>query len=181
MMATPSRLTEEQAPGEQKGLQVVGLVIADEEYAIAILDVVGIERVENVLRLPKMPRFIAGVMPIRDELVPLVKLRRRFDLEDRPDDDQTRVIVIEIGDLTIGLVVDAVTSVYRLTAAAIQDAPPMALTVDSKFVRGVLQVSETKMLIYLDPYQIIRSEEADELARTKALARHYGELEQRER
>lgn len=179
-MATTQRLNDEQSPGEQKSLQVVGLVIAEEEYAIEILDVVGIERVQNVLRLPKMPQFIAGVMPIRDEIVPLVKLRRRFELEDRPDDDQTRVVVIELADLTIGLVVDSVTSVYRLTSAAIQEAPQMALTVDSRFVRGVLRVGDARMLIFLDPFQIIQTEEAEELMRTAALARHYVQLDQQE-
>jgi purine-binding chemotaxis protein CheW len=179
-MATTPRPSEGQAVAEEKGLQVVGLVLADEEYAIEILDVVGIERIENVLRLPKMPKYIAGVMPIRDEIVPLVKLRRRFELEDREDNEQTRVVVIEIDDLTIGLVVDSVTSVYRLTASAIQEAPPMALTVDSRFVRGVLRVTDDKMLIFLNPYQIIQSDEADELARTRALARHYVEQGQQE-
>jgi purine-binding chemotaxis protein CheW len=171
--------TEDQPAVEQRSLQVVGFVIADEEYAIEILDVLSIELVENLLRLPKMPRHISGVMPLRDELVPLVKLRRRFGLEDRPEDDRTRVIVIEIGELTIGLIVDAVTSVYRLTEAAVQDAPTMALTVDSRFVRGVLKVGE-KMLIFLDPHKIIQSDEAEELARAAALARHYVESGTRE-
>jgi purine-binding chemotaxis protein CheW len=174
-MATNPLAGEGHPSADQRGLQVVGLVIADEEYAIDILDVVGIERIEKVLRLPKMPRYIAGVMEIRDEIVPLVKLRRRFELEDRPDDSQTRVVVIEIEDLTIGLVVDAVTSVYRLTTHVVQEAPPMALTVDSRFVRGVLKVAEDRMLIFLNPFQIIQADEAQELARTKALARHYVE------
>lgn len=178
MAMTTPQLNEEPLAGEHRGLQVVGLVVAEEEYAIDILDVVGIERLENVLRLPKMPKFIAGVMPIRDEIVPLVKLRRRFELQDRPDDGQTRVVVIEIADLTIGLVVDAVTSVYRLPSAAIQEAPPMALTVESRFVRGVLKVDDHKMLIFLNPNEIIQSDEAEELARTKALARHYVEAGQ---
>jgi len=176
-MATNPLAGEAQSSAEQRGLQVVGLVIADEEYAIDILDVVGIERIEKVLRLPKMPKYIAGVMEIRDEIVPLVKLRRRFELEDRPDDAQTRVVVIEIEDLTIGLVVDAVTSVYRLASSVVQDAPPMALTVDSRFVRGVIKASEDRMLIFLNPFQIIQSDEAKELARTKALARHYVEAD----
>jgi len=164
---------EGQPAVEQRSLQVVGFVIADEEYAIEILDVLSIELVEKLLRLPKMPRYIAGVMPLRDEIVPLVKLRRRFGFDDRPDDDRTRVIVIEIGELTVGLVVDAVTHVYRLTEDAVQEAPTMALTVDSRFVRGVLKAGEQKRLIFLDPHRIIQSEEAEELARTTALARHY--------
>lgn len=171
---------EEQASVEQQDLQVVGFILEGEEYAIAILDVLSIELVENLLRLPRMPKYIAGVMPLRDEIVPLVQLRRRFDLEDRPEDEKTRVIVIELGDLTIGLVVDAVTSVYRLAADAIQEAPPVALTVDGRFVRGVLKVSEQKRLIFLDPRQIIQSDEAEELARTTALARHYVGLDGQE-
>jgi purine-binding chemotaxis protein CheW len=155
-----------------RALQVVGFTIGDEEYAIDVLDVVGVERIGKVLRLPRMPSFISGVVSIRDEIVPLVALRRRFELGDRQDDEHTRLLVIELGEVTVGLVVDAVTSVYRLTAAAAQPAPAMAVTVDSRFVRGVLRAGE-KMLIFLDPHQIIRSDELEELARTAVLARHY--------
>jgi purine-binding chemotaxis protein CheW len=167
--------SEAKAPAgaeEHRALQVVGFVIGEEEYAIDVLDVVGVERVGKVLRLPRMPKFIVGVVSIREEVVPLVALRRRFELDDREEDEQTRLLVIELGDVTVGLVVDAVTSVYRLTAAAAQAAPPMAVTVDSRFVKGVLRAGE-KMLIFLDPYQIIRSDELEELARTAVLARHY--------
>jgi purine-binding chemotaxis protein CheW len=171
---------EEPVAAEQQDLQVVGFVLAGEEYAIAILDVLSIELIEGLLRLPRMPKYIAGVMPLRDEIVPLVHLRRRFLLEDRPDDEKTRVIVIEIGELTVGLVVDSVTSVYRLSADSIQEAPNMALAVDGRFVRGVLKVSDQKRLIFLDPRQIIQPDEADELVRTTAMARHYVESDRRE-
>lgn len=169
---TSSEVKAPEGAEAPKSLQVVGFIVGAEEYAIDVLDVVGVERVGEVLRLPRMPKFVSGVVPIRDEIVPLVALRRRFEMEDRQEDDRTRLLVIEIGEVTVGLVVDAVTSVYRLTAAAAHVAPPMAVTVDSRFVKGVLRAGE-KMLIFLDPYRIIRSEEMEELARTTALARHY--------
>jgi purine-binding chemotaxis protein CheW len=164
---------EEQTPTGHQDLQVVGFILAGEEYAIAILDVLSIELVENPIRLPRMPKYIAGVMPLRDEIVPLVQLRRRFELEDHPEDEKTRVIVLELGDLTVGLVVDAVTSVYRLAADAIQEAPQVALSVGGAFVRGVLKVNDQKRLILLDPRHLLLTEEADELARTTLMARHY--------
>ncbi len=178
-MPTSGQPDAAQTGAEEKTLQVVGFLVQGEEYAIDVLGVLGVERVGNVLRLPRMPRFVSGVMPIRDEIVPLVSLRRRFELEDRPDDEQTRVLVIEVGELIIGLVVDAVTAVYRLGADAVLNAPAMALSVDSRFVRGVLR-HDTKMLIFLDPHQVIRSDEAEALARTAALARHYVDLDRQE-
>jgi purine-binding chemotaxis protein CheW len=164
---------EDQTTATHQDLQVVGFILAGEEYAIAILDVLSIELIESPIRLPRMPKYIAGVMPLRDEIVPLVQLRKRFELEERAEDEKTRVIVIELGELTVGLVVDAVTSVYRLPADSIQEAPHVARSVGGAFVRGVLKVTDQKRLILLDPRQILLSEETDELARTTVMARHY--------
>src|SRR5262245_61238839 len=92
-------------------LQVLGFLLGEQEYAFHILDILVIERLENVVRLPRMPQFVEGVMRIRDEIVPIVKLRTRFLLPERENDLQTRVIVVEQEDELVGFVVDSVTMV----------------------------------------------------------------------
>ena len=143
-------------------LQVVGFRVADEEFAMDILEIVGIERLEHVLQLPKMPTFVEGVMRIRDEVVPLVKLRTRFGFPEKPHDGQARVIVIEIGDDTIALIVDSVSNVRRFTRSQVEPAPPLALTLQSHFVKGVLR-AEDHMIILLNPYEILFSDEKNQL------------------
>jgi purine-binding chemotaxis protein CheW len=175
------------ASARGESLQLVGFRIGEEEYAINILEIVGVDRPENILQLPKMPPFIAGVMRIRDEVVPLIRLRTRFGFEERPADSQTRVIVISMkghegpGDQdaqddergqTVGYIVDSVTSVYRLGWADVEDAPAMALTVESRFVDGVVNMDD-RMIILLNPYEILREDETSQLERASAVAEYY--------
>ncbi len=148
-------------------LQIVGFRIGEEEYAIEILRVVGVERLESVLQFPQMPVFVEGVKRIRGEIVPLVKLRTRFGLPDYAADDQTRVIVVEIEDETIGFIVDAVTKVRRLTWADVEPSPQSALTIASRFVQGVVHL-EDRMLILMVPEMVLQDDEAAELSSTKA-------------
>jgi purine-binding chemotaxis protein CheW len=158
---------------EKQSLQVVGLTVADEEYAIDILEIVAVERCENVVQLPRMPESVAGLMSIRDEIVPLIELRSKFGFDRRRADANTRVVVINLDRLTIGLVVDSVTRVYRLAGDAVQEAPPMAVSIDSRFVRGVLRLADGEILVYLDPQKIIDAEKVDEISRARSLAQHY--------
>ncbi len=157
---------------EEEGLQLVGFMLGAEEYAVNILDVVSIERPQNVLRLPRMPDFVEGVMRIRDEVVPLVKLRTRFGLEERPIEDETRVVVVETEGQTVGFIVDWVTAVRRSLEARLDPAPAMSLTVESRFVEGVLSL-EDRTMILLNPYRVLLADEAQQLGRASAVARHY--------
>lgn len=162
---------------ESGAFQVVGFILGEEEYAIDILEIVGVERAEKVLQLPKMPQFIEGVMRIRDEVVPLIKLRTRFGFAEKQGDDQTRVIVISLKDesgeeSTVGYIVDAVTSVHRLDRSMVEEAPAMALTVESRFVNGVVHMDQ-RMIILLNPYEILADDEAKQLGKAAVVAEHY--------
>ncbi len=172
MATTASDRRPTQGGEQQRDFQVVGCTIAGEEYAIDIHDIVGVERLDNVLHLPKMPDFVEGVMRIRDEVVPLVKLRTRFGFTETDNDDSTRVMVIEVGSQIVGFIVDSVTAVHRLDRATLEKAPEMALTVESRFVNGVIRSGE-RMLILLNPFAILGEDEAHQLGRAEVVARHY--------
>ncbi len=139
-------------------LQVVGFRVAEEDFAVDILEIVGIERLDAVRQLPKMPPFVEGVMRIRDEIVPLVKLRTRFGFAEAARDEKARVLVVEIGEGTVGFIVDGVSAVRRFARGQIESAPPLALSEDSRFVRGVLR-SGREMLVLLDPFSLLREDE----------------------
>ena len=162
-MNDPTTPTRPQGlPRAEESIQVVGFRVGDEEFAIDILEIVGVERLSNILQLPKMPSFVEGVMRIRDEIVPLVKLSARFGFKEHPYDEKARVIVIEVEDDTIGLIVDSVSSVRRFSAGQLEPAPPLALTDQSPFVRGVLR-GESQMIVLLDPYKILFAHETRQL------------------
>jgi purine-binding chemotaxis protein CheW len=139
-------------------LQVVGFRVADEEFAVDILEIVGIERLVGVRQLPRMPAFVEGVMQIRDEIVPLVKLRTRFGFAESSRDEKARVLVVEIGDNTVGFIVDAVSAVRRFARGHVESAPPLALSDESRFVKGVVRAGRD-MVVLLDPFALLQEDE----------------------
>lgn len=143
-------------------IQVVGFRVAEEEFAADILEIVSIERLEGVLQLPRMPSFVEGVMRIRDEVVPLVKLRTRFGFPERSQDEKARVIVIEVGDDTVGLIVDSVSAVRRYSRSQVEPAPPLAVTDQSRFVKGVVR-DAARMVVLLAPREILFEHETRQL------------------
>ena len=168
-MRQQAQVSRPQERVAQENLQVVGFHVGEEEYAIDILSVVGVERFEDILRFPQMPEFVEGVKRIRREIVPLVKLRTRFGFPDRENDGETRIIVVEIEGHNVGLIVDAVTIVRRLSWSDVETAPQMALTVESHFVEGVIHLGE-RMIVLLGPQAVLLDEEAAQLAEAKSRA-----------
>ncbi len=167
MAHLPEVIARSKESAGNESLQVVGFRIGEEEYAIEILSVVGVERLESVLQFPQMPLFGEGVKRIRGEIVPLVKLRTRFGLPYRAPDDQTRVIVVEIDDETVGFIVDSVTKVRRLTWSNVEPSPQTALTIASRFVHGVIHL-EDRMLILMVPEMVLQEDEAEQLSSAKS-------------
>jgi purine-binding chemotaxis protein CheW len=134
--------------------QFLTFMLAGEEYGVDILRVQEIKGWETSTEIPNTPDYIQGVMNLRGTIVPIVDLRRRFDLEKVEYSNTTVVIVLKIkssndNEKTIGFVVDAVSDVYNVTDEQLKPSPDFGSAVSTEFVRGLATVDE-KMLILLD-------------------------------
>jgi purine-binding chemotaxis protein CheW len=111
-----------------------------------------------VTRIPRTPSYILGVINLRGAVVPILDLRRRFDLETIDFGPTTVVIVVRIGgsdgERTAGIVVDAVSEVYNVDPADATPPPDGCADIDTIFVKGLAMV-ENKMLILLDIDRLI--------------------------
>lgn len=145
--------------------QYLTFMLSGEEYGVDILKVQEIKGWDSVTPIPNTPEHMLGVLNLRGAIVPIVDLRKRFQLEEVEFGPTTVVIVVKMqnGDQsrTVGLVVDAVAEVYRLENDAIQAAPEMGTTIHTEFVRG-LATMDKKMLILLDVDQLIDFESLDD-------------------
>ncbi len=100
--------------------QFVVFGLRNEHFGINIMDVREIILMNKITPLPQMPQFMAGIIKIRGEVIPVVDLRKAFDLEakDREGSDETRIIIIDISSENkkevIGLIVDRVEEVLRV-------------------------------------------------------------------
>ena len=110
--------------GEAMATQLAGkyltFKLAEEEYGLQILKVKEIIGLTRITRVPRTPDFIRGVINLRGRVIPLLDVRSRFGLADAAYTDRTVVVVIELGDATTGLVVDAVSDVTDIPPEQIE-------------------------------------------------------------
>jgi purine-binding chemotaxis protein CheW len=142
-------------------------MLAGEEYGVDILRVQEIKGWDRATRIPQMPDYVLGVINLRGAVVPILDLRRRFDLDTVPFGPTTVVIVLRAsgprGERTVGIVVDAVSEVYDVDDGDMKRPPDVCGNVDTVFVRSLATV-EDKMLILLDVDRLIGNSLADQPA-----------------
>jgi len=147
--------------------QYLTFMLAAEEYGLEILKVQEIKGWEQTTPVPNAPSYVLGVINIRGEIVPIIDLRIRFDLESVPPSPTTVIVVITIhsGELerTIGLVVDAVSEVYRFEKENIQEPPATGDRTSADCINGLASFEE-KMVLLLDVDRLIDFDRINEPA-----------------
>ncbi len=138
----------------QQELQMVAFKLKDEEYAVTIDHVNEIKNVTEITRVPRAPFYIRGVFNLRGKIIPVVDLKKRLSLGDSEVRDDSRIIVVEVGQHVVGLLVDSVTETTRVNAGEV-DSPNMAVAgVAQQFIQGIAKIGE-RLLILLALDQII--------------------------
>ena len=139
-------------------LQLVTFSIADEEFGVDILKVQEIIRTMEISKVPRSPDFVEGVINLRGKVIPIIDLRRRFGLAHKQHDKNTRIIVIEMTDVIVGFVVDAVSEVLRIPTSTVEPPPPVVAGMDSEYISGVGKL-EGSLLILLDLDKLLSSDD----------------------
>ncbi|MDY7000335.1 MAG: chemotaxis protein CheW [Thermodesulfobacteriota bacterium] len=155
-------MDEAQKKQDAELIQLVTFSIGEEEFGVDILKVQEIIRIMEITKVPKAPPFVEGVINLRGNVIPVIDLRKRFGLETREHDSQTRIIVIEINKMIVGFVVDSVSEVLRIPENTVEPPPPVVSGLESEYISGVGKL-EDRLLIMLDLDRLLSSEEQEEL------------------
>jgi purine-binding chemotaxis protein CheW len=139
-------------------LQLVSFNIGTEEFGVDILKVQEINRMVEITRVPQAPHYVEGVINLRGKVIPIVDLRKRFGLELKEHDKNTRIVVVDIGGNIMGMIVDSVSEVLRLPASTIEPPPEIVTGVNAEYIKGVAKL-EDRLLIFLDLSKVIDAEE----------------------
>ena len=138
--------------------QYLTFQLAGQIYGVPILQVQEIRGWEKPTRLPHSPPYVQGVINLRGEVVPILDLRQRFGLGESEYGRTTVVIVVKVGsargEVTAGMVVDAVCEVCQINEQELRPAPHLGSGVDADFVRGLGMVADA-MLVLLDVEQLV--------------------------
>ncbi len=139
-------------------LQLVSFNLGKEEFAVDILKIQEINRMVEITKVPKSPEFVEGVINLRGKVIPIIDLRKRFNLPGSENTKQTRIVVVDIDNKVVGLVVDAVSEVLRLPANTVEPPPPIVAGIDSEYISGVGKL-EDRLLILLELDKVLSKDE----------------------
>ena len=168
--AAQEKITETRKAGvDGQGLsevQLVTFMLGEEEFGVPISQIQEIDRLGKVTKVPNAAQFIEGITNLRGEVIPVLDTRKRFELEAKPADDRTRIIIVDLGGTKTGLVVDSVREVLNLARKDIAP-PPEAIGsgIDQQFISGIGKVDEGKrMIVLLDVERILSRQEQSHLS-----------------
>lgn len=148
---------ETTATGEPKiddGMQVVAFKLRDEEYGVNIFNVQEIRNLTDITRVPFAQSYIQGVINLRGSVLPVIDLKKRLGLAPTTFTEDTRIVTVMVGDLPIGMLVDAVTEVLTIRTKLVDPKKTVSEKDISKFINGIGNI-EGRLVIMLNLEEIV--------------------------
>jgi purine-binding chemotaxis protein CheW len=167
--ATIHPATENNSPANRGG-KYLSFALGREEYAIRVLKVREIVKLQHITSVPDTPQEVRGVINLRGKVIPVIDLRLKFGMPDPEYGQRTCIIVVEVGTNQhgpMGIIVDEVSEVLTLTESDTQDTPDFGNGVETPFLLGLAKVKDN-VKILLDIDQVLMS---SDLVGLSALAR----------
>ena len=155
-----------QEPVKTKEIQFVIFRLQDAEFGAEISSVLEISRMLEVTRLPEAPGFIEGVVNLRGQVIPVIHLARQFKLSSGPLTSKTaRIVVVDVGGETVGLMVDEVPEVLRMPETQMEPPPELTQSgVKQDYIKAVAKLGE-RLVIILDLSKVLALQEIEALGK----------------
>lgn len=130
-------------------------LLDNEVYGVEILKVQEIIQLQKITPVPGASEFIRGVINLRGKVIPVIELRKKFNMSEAPDTEKTAIIVMMIerydDTVTMGIIIDDVREVMDVEAESIEKTPSLGGSVDTGFIMGICKSKGTvKMLLDID-------------------------------
>jgi purine-binding chemotaxis protein CheW len=143
--------------------QLVVFELANEHYGVDISSVESIIKMQEITRIPHSPSFVEGITNLRGLVLPVIDLRKRFGLEAQEASRDSRIMVVAMGNVKVGMIVDAVSEVLRVPSESIEPPPPMTTTSKANLITGIAKLNDL-LVILLDLSKILTTDEQVELS-----------------
>lgn len=139
-------------------IQIGTFSLDNQLYGVNILCMREILLPQDIVRVPRAPQIMEGVINLRGQVIPVVSLRARMDIPMRPFDKKTRIINIEINNMVVGFLVDSIEHIHTIRTSDIQEPPSSIFALDVDCVTGMAQIGDG-MLVLLDAERLVSTEE----------------------
>jgi len=162
MAAETARSLEETDPRVGDERQLVVFQLENEDYGIDIYSVQRLIQVPEITPVPRAPDYVAGVIEVRGDILPVLNLKKRFGFSSTEIDKDGRIIIAEIGKQIVGFSVDAISEVTRLASDEIEPPSEVVAGVDTEFIAGIgkqYDGDKARLIIVLDLEKVLSGEE----------------------
>ncbi len=149
---------------QETTLQMINFMVGGEEYAVDIQKVREVIYMREITPLPRTLPFVKGIINLRGEVIPVIDLREKFGLDHDAYTSQTNVIIVETSGKCMGVVVDRVSHVIRLSSGELAPPPPLIGGLSGAYVLGVGKLQD-RFVVVLDIEKILTTAEMIELVK----------------
>ncbi|QOR68898.1 chemotaxis protein CheW [Cytobacillus suaedae] len=139
-------------------LKVIVFQLQDEEYGVPVEQVRSIEKVLHITRVPRTENFVKGVINLRGVVTPIIDLRKRFGLAEEDYTENTRIIIVVLEDMEVGLIVDAANDVIDISKNSIEPPPDVVGAIEVEYINGIAKLDK-RLLILLDLEKVLNPED----------------------
>ncbi len=138
--------------------------LGKESYGIEIKYVTEIIGIQAITEIPELPEYVKGIINLRGKIIPAMDVRLRFRKESREYNDRTCIVVVDISDVSIGLIVDSVSEVLTIPEQDIVDPPSMSNGFSNRYIKMIGKVgNEVKLLLDCD--KLLTDDELEALSK----------------
>ena len=128
-------------------LQLVTFKLGGQKYGVPILKVQEINNMKEITTIPNAPPFLKGAINLRGKVIPVINLGTKFDLDTATDDELSKIVIMDIRGVIMGVIVDAVSDVLRIPADVVEPPPPVSSSISSEFISGIAKLDEGLVIL----------------------------------
>lgn len=154
-------MLEDRSAGKE--IQLVIFRLGRQEFGVRIDQVKEIIEMSHITRMPKAPSFIKGVINLRGQVIAVIDLTGLFDLPASDHSQGTRIVVVDVDDSTVGMIVDSVPEVLRISAKDIDPTPGLIESrIDTRYIEGIGKL-DNRLFVLLNLGKVLSPEEVASL------------------
>ncbi len=139
-------------------LQLVTFKLDGQKYAVDILKVQEINNMKEITSIPNAPTYLEGAINLRGKVIPVLNLRKKFGFGENANSELCKIVIMDVRGVIMGLIVDAVSDVLRITRDVVEPPPPVSSNISSEFISSIAKLPEG-LVILLDMDRLLDAEE----------------------
>lgn len=149
--------------GSDSSQQLVTFLLGSENYGVDIMDVKEIVDYEEIRSIPNAPAYMEGIFNLRGDILPIISLHKRFHLQRAAETEEDSLLILTIGGMQLGIIIDRVLRVISIQGDEIQPPPQMISGIGAEYIQGVVHRDEG-YLILLDSRRLFDPEELKQIS-----------------